>query len=106
MLQWSTHLTVAVENWRAKWGASILQWLDVIAEWEALSALATYSFEHPEDPFPELAVGPSLFEGEGLRHPLMPAQKCVPNDVSFGGALSLLIVSGSNMSGKSTCCGR
>ncbi|MGI8745148.1 MAG: MutS-related protein [Bryobacteraceae bacterium] len=102
VLQWSTHLSIAVEKWRAQWGGEVRRWLDVIAEWEALGALATYSFEHPTDPFPELAQGGSCFQAEQVAHPLMPGSKCVPNDVSLGGPLQLLIVSGSNMSGKST----
>lgn len=102
ILQWSTHLSVAIEKWRARWSGDIRRWLDVIAEWEALSALATYSFENPADPFPELIVTETCFDAGQLAHPLMPRSKCVPNDVSLGGAVQLLIVSGSNMSGKST----
>jgi DNA mismatch repair ATPase MutS len=66
-------------------------------------ALAGYSYEHPNDIFPELldAAGGRL-EARRLAHPLMSESQSVPNDVSLGGELRLLIVSGSNMSGKST----
>ena len=81
------------------------RWLDAAAELEALSSLAGYAFEHPEDPFPEvLDLDPArgaVLRGEALRHPLLPA--AVPNDVSLGGdGPRVLLVSGSNMSGKST----
>jgi len=66
-----------------------------------LSALAGYAYEHPGDPFPELSQD-TCFDGEALGHPLIPEARCVRNDLHLGGALCLLIVSGSNMSGKST----
>jgi DNA mismatch repair ATPase MutS len=69
---------------------------------EALLSLATYSFEHPADPFPEFTGGPASFEAADLGHPLVPSALCVRNDVSIGGETRVLLVSGSNMSGKST----
>ena len=102
ILQWSTHLGVAVENWRGECGKEIGPWLEAAAEFETLCALGAYSFEHPGDPFPEVVRDETRFDAEQLAHPLMPAAHCVANDVSFGGPVRLLIVSGSNMSGKST----
>ncbi|HEU4754153.1 MAG TPA: DNA mismatch repair protein MutS, partial [Armatimonadota bacterium] len=64
--------------------------------------LAAYGFEHPQDPFPELADEGPLFEVEGIAHPLLPAARAVRNDLSLGPELRMLIVSGSNTSGKST----
>jgi DNA mismatch repair ATPase MutS len=69
---------------------------------EALLSLATYSFEHPADPFPEFTDGAASFDGEELGHPLVPAQQCVRNRVSIRAETRVLLVSGSNMSGKST----
>jgi DNA mismatch repair ATPase MutS len=71
---------------------------------EALASIATYAYEHPQDPFPEFAPDASeaCFEGQALGHPLLSADKCVRNDVSLGGRSQVLLVSGSNMSGKST----
>jgi DNA mismatch repair ATPase MutS len=74
-----------------------------VGEFEALSSLATYHFERPADPFPVIdGAGGAVFEGTGLGHPLLPASRMVRNDVRLGGGAHLLIVSGSNMSGKST----
>ncbi len=103
LLLLGTQLAFAVERWRARCGPAVPLWLDALAEYEALSALATYRAEHPEDPFPDLAEGAPVFDGDEVAHPLLPRSTAVPNDVALGGGGShLLIVSGSNMSGKST----
>ena len=81
-------------------------WLRIVGEFEALASLSAYAYEHPADPFPELSRGatgaPGLFEGTGLGHPLVPAARMTRNDVSLSARRQLLVVSGSNMSGKST----
>jgi len=101
-LLYSVQLAGAAQSWRRRYGASLQQWLEAISELEALQSLATYSFEHPGDPFPVLADGEPCFEAQNLGHPLMAEKKCVRNDVALGGEVRLLLVSGSNMSGKST----
>jgi DNA mismatch repair ATPase MutS len=74
-----------------------------VGELEALSSLAGHSYERPQDPFPELAEGGACFEGEGLGHPLIPESRNVRTDLRLSDErLRVLIVSGSNMSGKST----
>jgi hypothetical protein len=99
---WGTHVAFAIEDWRGRHGAGVSAWLDAAGDFEALASLAAYRFEHPEDPFPVIADGPPSFEGEGLGHPLIPSAQMVRNDVRLSGTLPLLVVSGSNMSGKST----
>jgi hypothetical protein len=100
-LLWTIQTAMALEAWRAENGKYIAGWLDAVAEIEALSSLANYSFEHPDDPFPTFEQG-AVFEGESLGHPLLPADRCVRNSVSLTPPLQLYVVSGSNMSGKST----
>ena len=97
-------LAVAIDRWHAAYGASVVEWLKAIGELEALSALSTYAFEHPHDPFPVLVEEGPRFAAEGLAHPLMSEESAVRNDVALGttGAPRIVIVSGSNMSGKST----
>jgi hypothetical protein len=102
LLLWRTRMALAFETWRAHSGPAIGGWLKALGEVEALTALAAYAYEDPEDPFPEVTDGPALYDGEALGHPLLPRGQCVPNDVSLGGDVRLLVVSGSNMSGKST----
>jgi hypothetical protein len=99
---WTTQMAMAVESWRARHGAAVSRWVDACGEIEALAAMSAYAFENPNDPFPELLEGPGRFEAESLGHPLIPTARCVFNDVRLDGELSLLVVSGSNMSGKST----
>jgi hypothetical protein len=104
-LAWKPLHAALVERWRRANGREIRGWLDATAELEALSSLAGYAYEHPDDRFPEiLDAGPerhALLDGEALRHPLL--QNAVPNDARLGdGGPRALLVSGSNMSGKST----
>ncbi|HEX5271869.1 MAG TPA: hypothetical protein VFW33_15330, partial [Gemmataceae bacterium] len=102
LMLWTTQLAFAVEAWRRATGPAIRGWLDAVSQFEALGALATYAAENPNDPFPEVVAGGPVYEGEGLGHPLLPKATCVRNDVRLGGELRVLVVSGSNMSGKST----
>jgi hypothetical protein len=93
---------LAVEVWRARHGKALANWLAALGDLEALGALAAYAYEVPADSFPEVVAGAACFEAEGLGHPLLPASRCVRNDVQLSAEQRLLIVSGSNMSGKST----
>lgn len=102
LLLWGTQFTLAIESWRSVSGSGIERWLDALGDFEALCCLSGYAYERAEDPFPEIVESGPLFEGEGLGHPLLPIQRCVRNDVSLGPQLRALVVSGSNMSGKST----
>ncbi len=99
---WTTHLAFAVENWRRHNGVTVRRWLTATGEIEALCSLASHAFEHPADPFPEFTMDAPCLEAEGIAHPLLPDSRVVRNDVRIGGDLRLLVVSGSNMSGKST----
>ncbi len=101
-LMYPLHTALAAERWRKAHGATVAPWIEVLGELEALLSLAAYAFEHPDDRFPELVEGPACFEAAALGHPLLPAAQCVRNDVSLCGRTRVLLVSGSNMSGKST----
>ncbi|HEY2153613.1 MAG TPA: hypothetical protein VGH34_22580 [Vicinamibacterales bacterium] len=104
-------LAVAIDRWHHRYGRAVAEWLRAVGELEALSALGTYAFEQPDDPFPELVEVTAtdggryaaLYDAVDLRHPLMPGEVSVANDVRLGDSgPRVLIVSGSNMSGKST----
>jgi hypothetical protein len=102
-LLWTAQVAMAIERWRRVWGGHIGEWIDIAGEFEALCSLAGYSYERPADVFPELADIPGgWFEAQALAHPLMPDAHAVRNDVQLCGETRLWIVSGSNMSGKST----
>ncbi len=103
LLLWTTQVALSLEAWRAACGPSVAGWLAAVGEVEALCALAAYAWEHPEQPFPTMIDGAPSLDGRGLAHPLLPPGKCIRNDVRLGGAAPhVLVVSGSNMSGKST----
>ena len=101
-LMYSVQLAFAADRWRQAHGKVLRLWVTAIGEMEALLSLATYSFEHPADPFPEFCEGPAFFDTEELGHPLVPTAACVRNNPSINGETRVLLVSGSNMSGKST----
>jgi hypothetical protein len=101
-LLYVVQVAYAAEAWRTAHGAAVRFWLKAIGEVEALLSLSGYSYEHPGDPFPEFLEGPPCFNAEQLGHPLIPAAKCVRNDVSVCDETKVLLISGSNMSGKST----
>jgi DNA mismatch repair ATPase MutS len=101
LLQIRVHRAHAIENWRARIGPALPGWLEAVGEFEALVALAGYAHEHPDDVFPEIVTAPCL-HASGLGHPLLPASACVRNDVALDPEHALLLISGSNMSGKST----
>jgi hypothetical protein len=102
---YSVQVGMAAEAWRRRCGAKMRRWAELTGEMEALLSLSAYSFEHPADPFPEFIAtedGLGFFDGEELGHPLIASQKCVRNSVRLDAKTRVLLVSGSNMSGKST----
>lgn len=99
---WSLQCALAVEAWRKKFGPEIGPWLAALGQMEALSDLAGYAYEHPQDVFPEFTDEAPLFEAKGLAHPLIPEIRAIRNDIILGSHLRLIIISGPNMAGKST----
>jgi hypothetical protein len=105
---YTVQVGLAAETWRRKYGRSLRAWVEITGEVEALISLAAYSYEHPADPFPvfveasEARTAQPVFDGEELGHPLIPAAKCVRNSVRLNAETRVMLVSGSNMSGKST----
>jgi hypothetical protein len=101
-LLYSVNMAYIAEGWRRRHGRSVGAWLTAIGEIEALVSLATYHYEHPRDVFPEFCTGSASFEARDLGHPLIPQAVCVRNNVAISDGARVLLVSGSNMSGKST----
>ncbi|HET8797478.1 MAG TPA: DNA mismatch repair protein MutS [Thermoanaerobaculia bacterium] len=102
LLLWTPNVAMAIERWRVRSGTRIGDWIEAVGEIEALMSLASFAFEHPSFAVPEIVERGPLFEAEALGHPLIPAARRVANDLRLGDAPRLLVVSGSNMSGKST----
>ncbi len=105
LLMWGTHAALALEKWRARCGPRLSIWIEAAGEIEALCALSSFAYEHPDDPFPEIVEDEATFEGTALGHPLLPPDRCVQNDLQLSSGSKYpqgLVMSGSNMSGKST----
>jgi len=101
LVLWDAHCVLALETWRKRAGGHVRRWLEVIGEIEALSSLAGFAHDHPEHAWPTLSDTPA-FSAKGLGHPLIDPSHLVRNDVALRGPGTALLVTGSNMSGKST----
>ena len=99
---WDFHCLFALESWRRAVGARVDSWLHAAAELDALSCLATIRRDYPEWSDPQIAAGERIYRAVGLGHPLLPDNRRVSNDVQLGPPGTVLLVTGSNMSGKST----
>jgi hypothetical protein len=100
---WNVHVLWLLERWRRAAGSNVRTWLTVIGELEALAALATLAADHPDWTLPELdQTSTTVFHAEALRHPLLHPAKAVGNPVELGPTGRFLLITGSNMSGKST----
>lgn len=99
---WGTQLAMAIDRWYRRHGPDLLNYLAALGEFEALLSLSSYAFEHPGDVFPEILADGPLFDAAQLGHPLLDETTCVRNDVCLDDKTRFFIVSGSNMSGKST----
>lgn len=108
LLLWQPQLARLIEAWRIAHGPAILGWLAALGEWEALLSIAAYAHEHPTedgaDCWPRFVASDTpRIAATALGHPLLPRDRCVRNDITIGGdAPHIFVVSGSNMSGKST----
>ncbi len=102
---WDVHILALLEHWKDRYGASARQWFVDLGEWEALTALSKLAADHPTWCFPTVhnqGDGPAVLRAVGLGHPLLPQDRRVDNDVRIGPTGTFLLVTGSNMSGKST----
>jgi hypothetical protein len=97
-----TQLCMAIEQWRMQHGDALRAWMDAWGEFEALNSLANYAQENPDSAFPEFSLEDARFETTALGHPLLPDETCVRNNVKLNSGTRFYIVSGSNMSGKSS----
>jgi len=104
LLLWGTNLAILIERWRRRNREALVTWLDSLGRFEALLSLARYSYENPDHPFATLKPKSSpLFQAEALGHPLLDRKTCVRCDLTLDAqGVQLVMVSGSNMSGKST----
>lgn len=98
---WDFHVLFALERWRRRAGGRVREWLDALGELDSLAVFAGARHDHPAWCTPEIVSEPVL-TATAIGHPLLTEERRVPNDVTVGPPGTLLLVTGSNMSGKST----
>ena len=101
LMVYDFHCVLRLERWKQQHKLQISKWFDVITQFELWNSMATYAYNHPQFSWPEPQEA-RVLEATALGHPLIPASECVRNDGSAGKKDSFLIITGSNMSGKST----
>jgi hypothetical protein len=101
LLMWDVHCARALMRWRTRAGGRVRAWLEALGEVEALASIAGFAHEHPTFAWPDPTPEP-CFEGRAIGHPLIAGDRRVGNDVDLPSGARALVVTGSNMSGKST----
>ncbi|NOK58683.1 MAG: hypothetical protein GFH27_549301n289 [Chloroflexi bacterium AL-W] len=100
---WTFHVLWLLERWQRSAGPYTRTWLTALGDIEALTALATLAHDHPDWVFPEMIDNHApRVTGSNVGHPLLAPAVCVGNDIEIGPPGTFLLITGSNMSGKST----
>lgn len=96
------HLLYAIEKWKDTYREVIPGWFNVVGELDALSSLANFAYNHPSYCYPQPSGDPFVLEASQLGHPLIDEKECVTNSITIHGWQQYCIITGANMSGKST----
>jgi DNA mismatch repair ATPase MutS len=99
---WDLNCVFRIEKWKRKTGPVIHKWFDVIGNFEALASLANALFNNPDWTMPEVGGPEFRLEARAIGHPLIPRAENIRNDISLDRKGNILIVTGPNMSGKTT----
>jgi hypothetical protein len=104
ILLWTTQCAYAIDSWRVRNGNDIEPWIEAVGQFEAYASLGGYAYEQTGQPYPDIVDADSeiYFDARQIGHPLISADKLVRNDIRISSKARMYIVSGSNMSGKST----
>lgn len=101
-LQWDLQQVLELEKWKKRNSEQLQQWLDTLGHFEALNSFSTLSFNNPGWCFPSFKEAHFSIEGNKAGHPLINPVKRVDNDISIHKKGELMLITGSNMAGKST----
>ncbi len=99
---WDLQYMLKLEKWRKQHAQALPLWLENISTFEALNSLAGHAFANPQYIYPTISQEPFILDAKGLGHPLIKAHKRVCNDITLKGLGKTIVITGSNMSGKST----
>lgn len=102
LFMFNLHLLLKAEKWKKQYRESVPKWFDAIATFDAMCSLANFAYNHPEYTFPEPLSGEFEFSALNLGHPLIDAEHRVVNTIAIKGWNQFAIITGANMSGKST----
>jgi len=92
----------ALEDWKIKYQHDLQKWMDTVAAIERYNSLAVYAYQYSENIYPNVLEKELAIQAKGVAHPLIKKQNRVPNDIVIGHTEKLLLITGSNMSGKTT----
>lgn len=99
---WDWYQYQKLNEWKKKYSESIITWVNVYAEMEVIASFANMAFNHPGWCFPEISDSHFVLSSKNLGHPLLPEEKRICNNVHVSGTGKIMLVTGSNMAGKST----
>ncbi len=102
LLQWDLQQVIALEKWKRQNQKNVIAWFDTLGEFEAINSLGTLAFNQPGWCFPVLKAQHFFLSGNEIGHPLIDPGKCVNNFIKIDHAGEIMLVTGSNMAGKST----
>lgn len=99
---WDVQYLFRLEAWRKQHGPNLGRWFEALGDLEALNSLAGFAYAHPTYATPEISDGPPTLKLTNASHPLLPPDRSVANSLTLTGAGQTVLITGSNMSGKST----
>jgi len=99
---WDIRKALQINHWKEFYGRESIVWIKTLGEYDAYISLATFAFTHPDYIYPELTTDYFTFKGKNIGHPLMKRETCVRNDIDIDKQPYFMIITGANMSGKST----
>ncbi|MEO0471845.1 MAG: hypothetical protein AAF206_19625 [Bacteroidota bacterium] len=102
MMLWDIRCQYRLEVWKESHREALVDWLEVMQEWDALNSLARYAANHPAFVYPKVEKGPFHLHADALGHPLLNPTTRVDNDVMLNKPGEFLVITGANMAGKST----
>ena len=102
LLMWDLQCILLLEKWKIANAGEVPRWFSILGELEALNSLANFNFNNPDYVFPELSHKNVIIEAESLGHPLIPQKENIRNDIKIGRPGEFMLITGSNMAGKST----
>ncbi|WP_240543538.1 MutS-related protein [Spirosoma foliorum] len=99
---WDVHYLFRLEGWRQQYGPDLSRWFKALGELEALNSLTGFAYAHPTYTTPDIVDDELLLDFTQASHPLLPPDRSVANSLTLSGAGQTILITGSNMSGKST----